>query len=239
MLGGCQAQTQLLMETKMFYTGFFFSSSSEWLQRDRNFSASCKGSNLSLIIPCLSKLPTNKSEIQNCSCQTGHISASEMAFQWCDLEGCLISMWSFSCQFVFNQTWTMEADNEIPESHPESSSAFGWSFCMSVVLSVLCNLLPESYTGHQEAADASHLNVPLCAVSSVSVWGDPFIAEMRCLQSTNLRPGGGKGEQASFQSEVKEEHPLPLPSHAPGQVSHPCCQYARANPAQALAHRFF
>lgn len=61
----------------------------------------------------------------------------------------------------------MEADNETPESLPESSSAFGWSFCVSVVLSVLCNLLPESYTGPQEAADASYLNLPLYAVSSV------------------------------------------------------------------------
>lgn len=50
-----------------------------------------------------------------------------------------------------------------------------------------------------------------------------------------------QGEQARFQLEVKEEHPLPLPqpSHAPRQVSHPCCQYARTNPSQALADRFF
>lgn len=102
----------------------------------------------------------------------------------CDLQGCLINMWSFSCQFVFNQIWTMEADNEIPESHPESSSAFGWTFYLSVVL---CNLLPESYAGYQEAAAASSLNVPLCAVSSAVSEEITSLQKIpRCLQrSTN------------------------------------------------------
>lgn len=137
----------------------------------------------------------------------------------------------------------MEADNEIPESHPESSSAFGWSFCLSVVLSAICNLLPESYAGYQEAADASYLNVPLYAVSSVvSVWRDHFTAEDEVSGVLHKLQATRRQRRARMVSvKVKEEHPLPLaqPSHAPRQVSHSCYQYARVNPSEALAHRFF
>lgn len=116
--------------------------------------------------------------------------------------GILISMWSFSCQFVFNQIWTMEADNEIPESRPESSSAF-WSFCLAVALSVLCNLLPESCPGHQEAADACYLNI-LCCFLCNKCLKRSLHGRMRCQECcTSCRQEEAK-ESRNGLLEVKE-----------------------------------
>lgn len=67
--------------------------------------------------------------------------------------------------FVFDHIQTIEADNEIPESHPESSSAFGQAFCFSAVRSALCNLLPGRlhWPQHHEAADILFAcNLPYC-----------------------------------------------------------------------------
>lgn len=82
-----------------------------------------------------------------------------------------------------------------PESHPESSSAFGWTFCLSVVLGVLCNLLPGELhrprTRKLQTASVSH--VTLHTVSSgVSVSRDRFIAEADRAVWSATQPTGQK-----------------------------------------------